>query len=115
MGRSPPWRLETALASSIVEPGKRQRLRLGAACDEQLSFLRDYGFAWEPWTLSPVMMGESWEASSPFASVMVCVDRRDGGFTVFIGPAGHRGLDLDLVADRLNVPKEQRPRLEPRG
>ena len=93
-----------------MEPGKRQRLRLGAACDERLSFLRDYGFAWEPWILTPVMMAECWEASSPSASVTVCVDRRDGDFTGFIGPAGHWGLDLHLIADRLDVPKEHRPR-----
>ncbi len=98
-----------------MEPGKQQRRRLGAACDEQLSFLRDYGFAWEPWTPTPMMMSECWEASSPSAAVTVCVHRIDGDFTVSIGPAGHRGLDLHLITERLNVPKEQRPRLEPRG
>ncbi len=91
-------------------PGKRQRLRVGPACDEHLAFLRGYGFDWEPWRPSPLMFGECWEASSAAAALQVCVDRRDGDFSVSIGPAGHRGLDLEVVADRLGVPKDERPR-----
>ena len=89
-------------------PGKRQRL--AAACDEHLAFLREYGFAWEPSRPAPAMMGECWDASSPWTAITVCVDRRDGDFTVSIGPAGHEGLDLHVVADRLATPKEARPR-----
>jgi hypothetical protein len=57
------------------------------------------------------MFGECWEASSSAAAITVCVDRRDGDFSVSIGPPGHRGLDLDVVADRLGVTKGGRPRL----
>jgi hypothetical protein len=96
-------------------PGKRQRQRVSAACDEHLAFLREYGFVWEPWRPTRPMMGECWDASSPTVRVMVCVDRIDGDFTVSIGPPGHRGLYLTVVADRLNVPKEQRPGLSARS
>ncbi len=93
-----------------LSPGKRQRLRLGPACDENLAFLREQGFAWESWRPSPLMFGECCEASSAAVALTVCVDRRDGDFNVSIGPAGHRGFDLEVVADRLGVPKDERPR-----
>lgn len=95
-------------------PGKRQRLRLGPACDEQLAFLRQHGFTWELKRPRQVMSGECWEASSSAAAVTVCVDRRNGDFSVSIGAPGHRGLDLDVVADRLGVRKDERPRLSAR-
>ncbi len=57
------------------------------------------------------MFAECWAASSSAAAISVCVDRRDGDFSVSIGPPGHRGLDLEVVADRLGVTKDERPRL----
>jgi hypothetical protein len=88
-------------------PGKRQRQWLGPACDEQLAFLRDHGFAWKPWQPSRVMFGECWAAASSAAAITVCVDRRDGDFTVSLGPPDHRGLDLNVVADRLGVTNDE--------
>jgi hypothetical protein len=87
---------------------------LGAACDEHLAFLRDYGFLWIPDQARKNMAWEAWEASSAVCRVVVSVNRLDKVLVTRVGPAGTQGLAVDKIAAELGVAPNERPKFHAR-